>query len=418
VPLFEIEEGFRDAALREGSKQFTKLLSDMRDENPACSECGTTMRNLGARSKNIVSLLGDGTISRDYYQCGGCGDYAIPKDATLNISNTSFTPGARRVASKLAACDSFENSSAAMAELCGIHVCSKDTERIAGKVGAAIEAENCTKIDMAQASALPHHASERIPIMYIEYDGTGIPVMSRETAGRKGKQEDGSAKTREAKLGCVFTQTGVDEGNNPVRDRNSTTYCGAIETSDAFSRRIYTEAVGRGVDYAEKVVIIGDGAKWIWTVAEESFPQAVQIIDVYHAKEHLWNLIRSLFTDADKQADVKADWYSLLDEGEIGKLTDKMTKCAASNEDKADDIAREINYFTENSARMQYAQFKKHGFFVGSGVIEAGCKNVIGKRLKQSGMHWSVEGANAIIALRCAILSHSFEAMLAQSGAA
>jgi hypothetical protein len=374
------------------------------------------MKNQGSRSKNIVSLLGEGTISRDYFTCGKCGCHTIPKDKLLDIENTSFTPGVRRAAAKLAACDSFENSSAALEELCGIFVSSKDTERIAHALGAAVETvkaaqiEDAFSLDGSRRSAMPP-----VPIMYIEYDGTGVPVMKREVSVRKGKQEDGTAKTREAKLGCIFTQTKTNEKNEPVRDRNSTTYFGAIETSETFSKRLYMEAANRGVESAEKVVVLGDGAKWIWNLAKDNFPDATQIVDNYHAKEHLSDFIKAVFSDADKQAMVKSEWFSLLDEGDIEKLTFEMSRHLDFNPDRKDDLEREVNYFSENAARMKYADFKKQGLFVGSGVIEAACKNVIGKRLKQSGMHWSVNGANAVIALRCAILSDNFDSLLHKS---
>jgi hypothetical protein len=245
--------------------------------------------------------------------------------------------------------------------------------------------------------------------MYIEYDGSGVPVMKRETSGRKGKQEDGTAKTREAKLGCIFTQTGVNGDNEPIRDKGSTTYFGAIETSESFGRRLYMEAAKRGVASAGQVVVIGDGAKWIWNLADEHFPGATQIVDLYHAKEHLCELIRALFPEAETQASVKKEWYALLEAGNIAQLASEMRLLISANPEKQEDIEREINYFGDNAERMKYKHFKDKGLFVGSGVIEAGCKNVIGKRLKQSGMHWSVRGANAIIALRCAVLSGDFD---------
>ena len=258
---------------------FTKFLSGMKEAAPACPECGSQMRNLGRRTKNIVSLLGDGAIERNYYECEKCGRHTIPKDDMLNIEKTSFTLGVRRVAAKLAACVSFENSSTAMAELCGIYVCGKDTERIAQTIGAAIEAEKSTQIEDAFSPNETPPSAPTVPVMYIEYDGTGVPVVKRETADRKGKQE-AVAKTREAKLGCIFTQTKTDEKGNPIRDGNSSTYFGAIETSAFFGRRLYMEAMNRGADSAQKVVVLGDGAKWIWLLADEHFPQATQIVDI------------------------------------------------------------------------------------------------------------------------------------------
>ena len=409
MTLLEIEKGFRDAALRGGNILFTQYLSDMKDVVPICPDCGKPMKLLGIRSKNIVSLLGDGTISRGYYGCE-CGNHSLPKDELLDIVNTSFTPGVRRVISQLAACDSFERSSVTLEDVCGIYVSSKDTERIAEATGAAIEVEKAEQIEQTfSLSGVQQSFHPVIPIMYIEYDGTGVPIMKREVSGRKGKQEDGSAKTREAKLGCIFTQTGFNEKKEPVRDKGSTAYFGAIETSETFGKRLYMEAAKRGVDSAKQIVVIGDGAKWIWTLAEEHFPGAVQIVDLYHAREHLWELIRDVHLDAETQKEKKKEWYSLLDDGDIQGLTSEMSRLIADNPGKQEDIERKINYFKENADRMKYKYFKGRGFFVGSGVIEAGCKNVIGKRLKQSGMHWSVRGANAIIALRCAVLSGKFK---------
>src|SRR3989338_3162224 len=131
--------------------------------------------------------------------------------------------------------------------------------------------------------------------MYVCMDGTGVPVVKKETAGRKGKGEDGQAKTREVKLGCVFTQTGLDEKGRRVRDDESTSYTGAIETAGLFGRRIYREAMRRGMDWAKEVCVIGDGDPWIWNIADEQFYGATQIVDLYHAREHYWNVAKACF---------------------------------------------------------------------------------------------------------------------------
>ena len=135
---------------------------------------------------------------------------------------------------------------------------------------------------------------EPIPILYVQMDGTGIPVVKKETLGRKGKTEGQPAHTREVKLGCVFTQTGWDEEGYAIRDLDSTTYTGAIETAEEFGKRIYLEAWNRGWSRAEKKVVMGDGAEWIWNLAEPYFPGAIQIVDLYHARQHLWELARLL----------------------------------------------------------------------------------------------------------------------------
>jgi hypothetical protein len=251
--------------------------------------------------------------------------------------------------------------------------------------------------------------AERVPIMYIEFDGTGVPMTKRDIEGRRGKQEDGASKTREAKVGCVFTQTSTDSEGNPARDKGSTTYFGAIETAGNFGNRLYSEAVKRGVGNAEKVVVIGDGAKWIWNLASLHFPGATEIVDLFHAKEHIWELIKQFVRDEKSRALYKHKWYALLENGNIGALTKEFASLNAIDDEQQKQIDREIGYFSDNAERMVYATFKAEGLFVGSGVIEAACKNVIGKRLKQSGMHRSLDGANAIIALRCALLSSRFD---------
>jgi len=231
-------------------------------------------------------------------------------------------------------------------------------------------------------------------------------MAPKELAGRKGKHSDGSAKTREAKLGCIFTQTTTDDKGDPVRDKNSTSYFGAIEPAEKFGERLYANTILRGMESAEQLVVIGDGAKWIWNLASLHFPDAAQIVDLYHAKEHVWKIIKLLCSDPDKQAELKSKCFKTLESGKVLELV-RDIKAHPAAAAIADDIASETAYFIENADRMQYAMFKEKGWFVGSGVIEAGCKTVIGSRCKQSGMFWSLRGANAIIALRCAELSCS-----------
>jgi len=242
-------------------------------------------------------------------------------------------------------------------------------------------------------------------------DGTGVPVVKKETEGRKGKTEAQPAHTREAKLGCVFTQTGWDEGGYPIRDPDSTTYTGAIETAEEFGKRLYLEAWKRGWSRAQKKVVMGDGSEWIWNLAEVHFPGAVQIVDLYHARQHLWELARKLYPndETSQKTWIKVHQKRLLDKGKIEKLVTAIRSIHSSNPEVAEKIRTEADYFERNAARMRYPKFRRQHLFVGSGVIEAGCKTVIGSRLKQSGMFWTVRGANAIIALRCCQLSGKFE---------
>jgi hypothetical protein len=224
------------------------------------------------------------------------------------------------------------------------------------------------------------------------------------------KVEDRPARTREVKLGCVFTQTTYDQEGFAVRDPHSTTYTGAIETAEPFGQRLYAEAQNRGWNRARKKVIMGDGAEWIWNLADLHFPGALQIVDLFHARQHLWEMARLLHPGDDAR---QKQWIlrhqPKLDEGKIEKLVGYLRSLQAPSPELTETLRKTADYFARNAARMRYPHFRRQHLFVGSGVIEAGCKTVIGSRLKQSGMFWTVRGANAIIALRCCRLSGRFE---------
>ncbi len=211
-------------------------------------------------------------------------------------------------------------------------------------------------------------------------------------------------------MGCVFTSIGVDKDNRPIRDPASTTYTGAIETAAEFARRIYCEAFQRGWSRARRKVVLGDGAIWIWNLAADQFPGAILIVDFYHACEHLHQTGRLLFPgDATARKVWTDSAVDLLEKGEIESAVTILRTLAGERPSLAEKLETEAEYFERNADKMRYPQFRAQGLFVGSGVIEAGCRTVIGSRLKQSGMFWTVEGANRIIALRCCRIGGEFE---------
>lgn len=310
--------------------------------------------------------------------------------------------------SKVGAYRSFGLGHEDLYELAGIRVNAKEVERVSEMVGRQIEAFHADQAEAALSDKIIRIKS--IPKMYVCMDGTGVPVVKKETQGRQGKGEDGKAKTREVKLGCVFTQTDVDKEGRPVRDDRSTSYTGAIEVADDFGWRIYKEAKRRGIDRAAEVCVLGDGAPWIWNIADEHFPGAQQIVDMYHAREHYWNAVKACSgLKKEKVLQWTEDRRLELDAGRPEDVIKAIKRLSSlSGYDKVT-CEREIAYFDKNKERMRYANFRRRGFFVGSGVLEAGCKTVVGQRLKQSGMHWTVTGANSIIALRCSLLSNRWE---------
>jgi hypothetical protein len=305
----------------------------------------------------------------------------------------------------------FDHGREQMQVLAGLEVTAKSVERTAEGIGADIAQREQKERQKALPGDLPADAGEPIPILYVQMDGTGVPVVKKETLGRQGKIAGQPAHTREVKLGCVFTQTTWDREGYPIRAPASTTYTGAVESAEEFGRRLYAEAWRRGWSRAQKQVVMGDGAEWIWNLATLHFPDAVHIVDLYHARQHLWDLARRLYlNDEGKQkAWMKLHQKRLLDKGKIEKLVGVLRAIKSSNSEVAEKLRTEADYFQRNAERMRYPQFRRQHLFVGSGVIEAGCKTVVASRLKRSGMFWTVRGANAILALRCAYLNGRFE---------
>lgn len=300
LDLEAVERALRDELHQAGAVALETLLNaDEATESSKSCACGGQARYAGKRSKKIVTMLGEVVLERPYYHCARCGKGFAPRDRELDVEATQYSPGVRRMAALVGAETSFERGRALLDELAAVRLTAKAVEREAEAIGADIEACEQAEMDRAVQLELPAITGPETPILYVEMDGTGVPAAAAETAGRKGKQ--GPARTREVKLGCVFTQTACDERGRPVRDNDSTSYTGAIEDATAFGRRIWNEAWRRGWSRARKRVVIGDGASWIWNLAHEYFPGAIEIVDLYHAREHLWELAGKLFAQDEKR---------------------------------------------------------------------------------------------------------------------
>lgn len=401
------EEAIRKAVLSYGAHLLEGLLAQAgcgRRKDPVLNAAGHPMHSLGVRSKTITTLLGEVTLRRSVFEDENGGPTRIPLDECLGVDGTVFSPGVRRFMARAGSRSSFADASEDLSVYAHIEVTAKQVQRVAEDIGREVEDWNGLQGTLAVSGDAP----APVPILYVSFDGTGVPMRKDELIASKGKGTDGKAKTREVKLGCVFTQTATDEEGWPVRNSDSTSYVGAIESSELFGLRIYQEAVRRGCEQAGKIVILTDGARYNKSIASTHFPGAVHIIDLYHAREHLTDLAKTLGASETQLA----VWKDLLDMGRVEDIIDR----ASSHIDRlklnaVDDAERRkpLGYFKDNADGMRYAQFRLAGYFVGSGVVEAGCRTVIGQRLKHSGMFWSLRGANAIIASRCCQLSGRFE---------
>ena len=405
---------FRAALHQAGAAALSHLLQfpePATDQRTIPCPCGSQAHYRELRSRRILTALGEVQLTRPWYLCPSCHDGQFPVDRQLDVENRDCSPGVRRMDAIVGQQGPFDRGREQMKVLAGLEVTAKSVERTAEAIGADIAASEQREIRKAVQLDLPVIVGEPIPILYVQMDGTGVPVVKKETVGRKGKTDGQPAHTRETKLGCVFTQTTWDEEGFAIRDPDSTTYVGAIETAQEFGRRLYLEAWNRGWSRAAKKVVIGDGAEWIRNLVETHFPGAIQIVDLYHAREHLWEVARALYPNdvVQQKAWMKVHQKRLLDKGKIEKLVTALRSLRHTNAEVVEKTRIEADYFERNAERMRYPKFRRQHLFVGSGVIEAGCKTVIGSRLKQSGMFWTVRGANAILALRCCQLNGRFE---------
>lgn len=407
------EFGLRQAVLSAGAKLLEEMLdglgSGQRSEPALCS-CGSRMESRGRKKKGIKTVLGDIHFKRSVFVCPDCGASRIPGDELLDVIRTGFSPGVKRLMARAGQRDTFKEARDDLKVFAEIKVSAKDVERVAEGTGQEVEKWQVKEREAWLKGQGQPEEIESIPVLYVSYDGTGVPMVPWETSGRKGKQPDGSSKTREVKLGCVFTQTKVDKEGRPVRDEASTTFVGAIETSKEFGERIYGEALRRGLEMAEKVAVIADGARYNWEIANLHFYGCTQIVDLYHAREHLHELCQLLVPEGGRRLTrVETYWRTLLDEGKVENIIQGATFLMPKSGDRRKNVKKQIGYFLNNAHRMRYAEFRAEGLFVGSGVVEAGCKTVISKRMKQSAMKWTVRGANSIIALRCCHISGRME---------
>jgi uncharacterized protein UPF0236 len=367
--------------------------------------CGGSAQYHGRHGKTFESVLGPLHLERAYYHCEQCQSGFCPRDRALGLESFSLTPGVLRMTGSAAALVSFEESSGLLHELAGVEVSAKQAERAGEALGAEIAVDEHQQVE---------EMGERAPTMYLGMDGTGVPMRAQEVAGRAGKQADGSAKTREAKIVTIWTAESRDKEGKPVRDPGSVTYSAAIESAATpdtspnlsdFAERVLREAARRGFPEAPRQVVLGDGSTWIWNTATELFPQATQILDRFHAKEHLSKVGKAIYGESTEGKQWIQTRYDELDEGRMKSLVEALHGHAGQYKE-----AREcVHYIWNNRRRMRYPKFHQQGFCTSTGVVEAGCKVVIGTRLKRAGMHWTVKGANAIIALRCSKLSGRFE---------
>ena len=404
----------RAGMLKLGAGLLGELLSADRGHRGQRVPCGSghEAEFVSYRDKVIDTVLGPVTLNRAWYHCAECKHGLAPRDAELGVAGTSLSPGLTAMNDKAAAAGPFAAAASLLEDLAGVPLTVKRVERAAEASGAAHAAQVRERSALIAGRKLVPLPPRPVPdMLYGVIDGTGVPMTAKETAGRDGKGQDGRARTREVKLAVFFTQTELNDEGYPVRERASSSYIASFETAGVFADLVKAEGIRRGAGHVRQLTFIGDGAAWIWNLVTDKFPEATCIVDLYHAREHLHSLARSLeFMLLDHHSEWLEARLEDLDYGYIDGIEAAVREFPLEGTRKTE-TEKELGYFLNNAPRMRYKWFRQCGLFVGSGVVEAGCKSIVGMRLKQAGMHWTVTGADSITALRCREASSAWEAI-------
>jgi len=382
----------RTAVFKSANELVGWLLQQAADRIDACYQPKPRELRKGRATIAVQGIFGSFELGRDYYYHEGKKQGHYPADAALGLE-VGYTPALAKLLCLEGADEStYLKAERHLEQTGGIQVSARQIQRVVQRVGQAAQ---------RWQERPAHSGSGQAPILYVSADGTGVPMVRAELAGRRGKQSDGTAKTRQVYLGCVFTQHKVDEQGHPIRDWESTTYVSSLKSIHEFGPCLRQEALRRGMATAGKVVVLIDGANGLENMGQDSFKDAIQIVDFYHAMEHAGQVLQALLgkqhPDYEKR---RRRWAKRLLKDKVQSLIDQSRKECAG-QPRAEAVEAALGYFVRNVTRMQYGTFRAVGYFIGSGVVEAGCKTVIGGRCKQSGMFWSESGAENILALRC-----------------
>jgi hypothetical protein len=413
--LEAIERAAQQCAARIGLAAVTGVLGWAGQHAPARARCprdGAHQGRLVApRARTVRTLLGPVQITRGYYHCAACaraktsGGFA-PLDDRLGITTASLSPGLARAAALAGSEMPYAKSFDLIATVTGLELASASTlARTTRREGTRARALINDEHTQAAATTRPVPAADDtggMGLCYVVMDGTGAPMLPRETAGRAGKNGP-RAGTREVKIGCLFTQSALHpDTSEPVADPGSASYVSTFAPAADFGTKTKAEYLRREFDQHRQPIVLGDGAKWIWNIANEHFPAATQIVDYFHAREHLADLTKLLAPVLADPEEFEQRLVDALDLGHTPTIADTVAALDLPNTapDLDKPAATEVGYFTGNHHRMQYTDFKAAGYYIGSGSVESACNTIVKQRAKRAGMHWTIRGLDPVLALR------------------
>jgi hypothetical protein len=349
-----------------------------------CS-CGGSACIKDKRERSQVTLAGTHVIRRARYHCSTCGSWIYPRDVELGIGSSNYSAGVVALTSEVAAGFPFGPCEGFLARRFGLDMCYKQVQRIAERTGTVlVEAE----LQSSALAVLPESAvdsEESTDVMTISADGLMVHADGTWT---------------EMKVGTVLGECG----------RSS---IATLSRCEQFGKHLYLEALRRGLRHAGRVVFVADGAVWIWNLAAEHFPGAVEIVDWYHAVGHLWEIANDWHGEGTPKAKlwVKHNKARLAEDG-VARVIASLRQWKPASDEQAVTKRENLHYFTTNANRMLYRTFRAAGYYIGSGSVESACKQYGHGRLKQAGMRWKHDGIEAIAHLRSALLNNRTDNIL------
>jgi hypothetical protein len=366
-----------------------------------CCECGRIPRYKGKQWRTLQTWVGSVRLERSYFHCGGCGTGRYPLDETLSIPRREhFSDGVQQGVCLLGAQMPFERAAEAMEALSGISVSPREIERMTEERGLALEERLQTEDQQVLRMIPPHSVSGP--------NTQGVWAVTLDAG--KVRYTDG---WHDAKAGVVFwaEPTYDEEGEIGGARAMQQSYVAQVGSMEAAGERLSAEAWRRGVGSEdEKVVCLGDGAPSNWTQFEMHFANRVEVLDWYHATEHLWAVGNGIFGQGTQEAVgwVKR-WEKELWEGRVEAVIVALHRESKREGAQGEAAMEQIHYFETNKKRMRYLEYRAAGYPIGSGTVESACKRLIGARMKGAGMCWSKRGAQGVLTLRAELLSERWE---------
>lgn len=402
-PLQEIETQVVQVLHDLGRSLLTALLplaTLARPEPEVACACGHHARYVRMRSATVTTLLGAVTITRAVYRCPTCRVSQMPLDTQLQCAAGGLSLGLQEVLALLGATqDSFAQAAEVLQRLCLVHVCPNSVRAATEDLGDQLQAHDQAVCAAAQATGnAPPAARSAPPRLYVSMDG----VLAHTRAGG----------WKEIKTGCIYTTRTRVPRQRPETvaiHAETQSYVAALTDAETFGWPLWAEACRRGMTEQTEVVVIGDGAHWIWNLADTHFPHATQIVDWYHASQYVWRAADTLDgVDRIQRVPWAHQHLDLLWDGKV----DEVVCALESHQDQGAGVTEALSYLTTHQGRMDYPAYRARGLQVGSGTIESACKQIVSARLKLAGMIWEPEGADAVAVVRAWLKSNRWaEAM-------